>query len=142
MEHLPALISDLGLILGAAALVTLLFKRLKQPIVLGYILAGFLVGPHFLAMPTVSDVASVEVWAQIGVIVLLFSLGLEFSFRKLMRVGGAATITTLVKVSAMLCIGFFTGRALGWNIVNSVFLGGILSISSTTIIIKHLRNWV
>jgi CPA2 family monovalent cation:H+ antiporter-2 len=140
MDHLPALISDLGLILGAAALVTLLFKRLKQPIVLGYILAGFLVGPHTHIFPTVTDIKNVEVWAQIGVIVLLFSLGLEFSFRKLMRVGGAATITTLVEVTAMLCIGFFAGRALGWAVVDSIFLGGILSISSTTIIIKAFEE--
>lgn len=140
MDHLPALISDLGLILGAAALVTLLFQRLKQPIVLGYILAGFLVGPNTHIFPTVTDIKNVEVWAQIGVIVLLFSLGLEFSFRKLMRVGGAATITALIEVSAMLCIGFFAGKAMGWSVVDSIFLGAILAISSTTIIIKAFEE--
>ncbi|MBL7718491.1 MAG: cation:proton antiporter [Flavipsychrobacter sp.] len=136
MVHLPGLIIDLGLILGAAAIVTLVFRRLKQPTVLGYILAGLLVGPHFPLFPTITDTKSVEVWAEIGVIFLLFSLGLEFSFKKLMKVGGSASITAIVEVAVMLLLGYITGMALGWNVMDSIFLGGVLSISSTTIIIR------
>ena len=140
MVHLPGLISDLGLILGAAAVVTLLFRRLKQPTVLGYILAGILVGPHFTIFPTIADNKSVEVWAEIGVIFLLFSLGLEFSFKKLMKVGGSASITAIVEVVFMLLVGYITGQALGWTTMDSVFLGGILSISSTTIIVRAFEE--
>ena len=140
MVHLPGLISDLCLILGAAAVVTLLFRRLKQPTVLGYILAGILVGPHFTIFPTIADNKSVEVWAEIGVIFLLFSLGLEFSFKKLMKVGGSASITAIVEVVFMLLIGYITGQALGWTTMDSVFLGGILSISSTTIIVRAFEE--
>ncbi len=136
MNHLPHLITDLGLILAAAALTTLLFKWLKQPIVLGYIIAGVVVGPHTVLFPTVTDSESVEVWAQIGVIFLLFSLGLEFSFKKLVKVGGSAAITACLEVGIMLLAGNLLGRALGWDAVNSLFLGGMLAISSTTIIIR------
>ncbi len=136
MNHLPHLITDLGLILAAAALTTLLFKWLKQPIVLGYIIAGVVVGPHTVLFPTVTDSESVEVWAQIGVIFLLFSLGLEFSFKKLIKVGGSAAITACLEVGIMLLAGNLLGRALGWDSVNSLFLGGMLAISSTTIIIR------
>lgn len=136
MGHLPNLISDLALILGAGAIVTLLFKKLKQPLVLGYLIAGFLVGPNFHLLPTVTDVESVRVWAEIGVIFLLFSLGLEFSFRKLIKVGAPASITAIVEVFVMLVIGYVTGSALGWSNLDSIFLGGVLSISSTTIIIR------
>lgn len=136
MVHLPQLIADLGLILGAAAITTLVFKRIKQPLVLGYILAGFLVGPHFSFIPTVSDEKSITIWAEIGVIFLLFNLGLEFSFKKLVQVGGAASITAIVEVVFMLLFGFLAGKALGWGLMDSIFLGGILSVSSTTIIIR------
>ena len=136
MIHLPALITDLALILGAAALITLLFKKLKQPLVLGYLIAGFLVGPHFHLLPTVTDTESIEVWAEIGVIFLLFSLGLEFSFKKLIQVGAPASITAIVEVITMLGIGFVTGTLMGWSRIDSIFLGGVLSISSTTIIIR------
>lgn len=136
MIHLPQLITDLGLILGAAAVVTLIFRRLKQPIVLGYILAGLMVGPHFPLFPSITETKSVEVWAEIGVIFLLFSLGLEFSFKKLVKVGGAASITAIIEVIVMLLFGYITGMALGWNVMDSIFLGGVLSISSTTIIIR------
>ncbi|WP_207420385.1 cation:proton antiporter [Desertivirga brevis] len=136
MVHLPQLITDLGLILGAAAITTLIFKRIKQPLVLGYILAGFLVGPHFSFIPTVSEEKSIAIWAEIGVIFLLFNLGLEFSFKKLLKVGGAASITAIVEVVFMLLFGFLSGKALGWNTMDSIFLGGILSVSSTTIIIR------
>ncbi|MCD6011488.1 MAG: sodium:proton antiporter [Flavipsychrobacter sp.] len=136
MSNLPPLITDLALIMGAAAIVTLVFRRLKQPTVLGYILAGLLVGPNFHLFPTVTDLESVETWAQIGVIILLFCLGLEFSFKKLARVGGPASVTAIIEVVVMLCIGFGTGKALGWPAIDSIFLGAMLSISSTTIIIR------
>lgn len=134
--HLPDLISDLGLILITAAIAVLLFKFMKQPLVLGYLVAGFLAGSEFDFFPTVQDVNSVKVWAEIGVIFLLFSLGLEFSFKKLMKVGGTASITALTQIIAMVTIGFFVGQLMGWNKMNSIFLGVILSISSTTIILK------
>lgn len=136
MVHLPNLITDLALILASAAVVTLLFKKLKQPLVLGYILAGFLVGPYFPLFPTITDVQSITIWAEIGVIFLLFSLGLEFSFKKLLKVGGASSITAVIEVIVMFAIGYFTGKLLDWSSMNCFFLGGILSISSTTIIIR------
>ena len=134
--HLPELISDLGFILITAAVVTLLFRRLNQPVVLGYLIAGFLLGPNVTFLPTVSDPESVKVWAEIGVIFLLFSLGLEFSFKKLARVGKSASVVALFEVVSMVGIGFLTGLALGWSTMDSLFLGGILSISSTTIIVR------
>ncbi len=136
MTHLPYLILDLALILGAAALVTLLFKKIKQPVVLGYIIAGFFVGPHFHWLPTVYEPANIQIWAEIGVIFLLFSLGLEFSFKKLIKVGPPASITAIFEVVAMVALGFGTGKLLGWSNMDSLFLGGILSISSTTIILR------
>src|SRR5687767_4307328 len=136
MAHLPNLIIDLALILGAAAFITLVFKWLKQPLVLGYIIAGFLVGPYFKWLPTINELPNIRIWAEVGVIFLLFSLGLEFSFKKLLKVGGSASITALVEVVVMVVIGFGVGRALGWSSMDSLFLGGILSISSTTIIIR------
>ena len=136
MTHLPNLVLDLGLILGAAGIMTLVFKKLKQPLVLGYILAGLLVGPHISVFPTIVEVENINVWAEIGVIFLLFSLGLEFSFKKLVKVGGASSIMAGVEVVVMLLLGYLAGKMLGWNTMDSVFLGGILSISSTTIIIR------
>ncbi len=140
MIHLPPLITDLGLILGAAAVITLLFKKLKQPLVLGYLIAGFLVGPHFKMFPTIVEIESVNVWAEIGVIVLLFSLGLEFSFKKLIRVGPSASITAVVEVLSMLFLGYLAGTLMGWSRMDSIFLGGVLSISSTTIIIRAFEE--
>jgi monovalent cation:H+ antiporter-2, CPA2 family len=136
MAHLPDLISDLALILGAAAISTLIFKRLKQPLVLGYIIAGFLVGPYFHFIPTVVDKENVETLAEMGVIFLLFSLGLEFSFKKLIRVGGAASVTALVEIVFITVAGFFLGKIMGWSTMDSLFLGGMLASSSTTIIIR------
>ena len=98
MGHLPDLIVDLALILIAGSVVVLIFKRLKQPLVLGYIIAGFLVGPHFKLLPTVADLENIDIVAELGVIFLLFGLGLEFSFKKLMRVGGSASITAFVEI--------------------------------------------
>ncbi|HEX5027046.1 MAG TPA: cation:proton antiporter [Agriterribacter sp.] len=136
MGHLPKLIADLALILVAGAITTLLFRRLKQPLVLGYIIAGFLVGPHVSIVPTVIDEENVKTLAEIGVIFLLFSLGLEFSFKKLLRVGGAASITAIVEIVITLFLGYMVGRWMGWSFMDSVFLGGLLASSSTTIIIR------
>ena len=140
MSHLPVLIIDLALILAAAGVTTLLFKKIKQPLVLGYILAGLLVGPHVKFIPTVTDNESIHIWAEIGVIFLLFSLGLEFSFKKLVKVGGSASVTAIVEVVSMLLIGFVAGLAMGWSTMDSIFLGGILSVSSTTIIIRAFEE--
>jgi monovalent cation:H+ antiporter-2, CPA2 family len=136
MIHLPGLISDLALILGAAAIIILIFKALRQPIVLGYIIAGLLVGPHVKLFPTISDIANIRTWADIGVIFLLFGLGLEFSFKKLVRVGTVSGITALFGVGLTMLLGYTTGKLLGWASMDCLFLGGILGIASTTIIIR------
>lgn len=136
MTHLPDLIADLGLILSVAAVTTLVFRRIKQPLVLGYILAGLLVGPHIGFFPTVADEKNITTWSEIGVIFLLFSLGLEFSFKKLVAVGGTAVVTALTEQALMATAGFFLGQLLGWSAMDSIFLGGIICISSTTIIIR------
>lgn len=136
MLHLPDLIQDLGLILIYAAVMTLIFKRLRQPVVLGYLVAGFLVGPHMPFFPSVVETGSIQTWAEIGVIFLLFGLGLEFSFKKLAKVGKPASITALFEIFFMLGIGYLTGQILGWSKMDSLFLGGILAISSTTIIVR------
>lgn len=119
-----------------AGVVTVIFKKIKQPLVLGYIVAGFLIGPYMPLFFTVADSASISTWSEIGVIVLMFGLGLEFNLHKLAQVGGTAIITALTEVGGMLLIGFGVGQLLGWGIMDSVFLGGMLSMSSTTIIIK------
>jgi monovalent cation:H+ antiporter-2, CPA2 family len=136
MHHLPNLITELALILGAAGFTTLLFRRLRQPVVLGYVIAGFLVGPYFKIFPTISEIENIKIWAEIGVIFLLFALGLEFSFKKLAKVGPAAAITGSWEIACMMAIGFFTGTLLGWSRMDSIFLGGIIAISSTTIIFR------
>lgn len=130
------LISDLGLILSAAAITTLVFKKLKQPLVLGYIIAGFVVGPNFRLFPSITETENIRTWADIGVVFLLFGLGLEFSFKKLIKVGGTAAITAIVEVSATMALGYGIGLVLGWSGINCLFLGGILAIASTTIIIR------
>src|SRR6188768_773037 len=136
MGHLPKLIEDLALILIVAAVTTLLFRRIKQPLVLGYIIAGVLVGPYLSLTPTVADTENVKTLAEIGVIFLLFSLGLEFSFKKLMRVGGAASITAFVEIAFITVSGYLAGISMGWSTMDSLFLGGMLASSSTTIIIR------
>lgn len=136
MSHLPTLITDLALILVSAGIITLLFKWLKQPLVLGYIVAGLLAGPYVQVFPTVGDIANINIWAEIGVVFLLFALGLEFSFKKLVNVGSTAFITAITEVVTMLIIGYLVGYMMGWSTMNSIFLGGMLSMSSTTIIIK------
>ncbi|WP_068595255.1 cation:proton antiporter [Vaginella massiliensis] len=138
--HLPKLIVDLALILGVGAITTIIFKRINQPLVLGFIIAGFLVGPHFEYIPNVADAHNVEILAKIGVIFLLFSLGLEFSFKKLLNVGGAASITALFEIICICTVGYFAGQALGWSQMDSIFLGGLLASSSTTIIIRAFEE--
>jgi len=135
-QHLEPLITDLGLILMTAGIAVVIFRKLKQPLVLGYLIAGFLAGNHFDFFPSIKDIKSVEVWAEIGIIFLLFSLGLEFSFKKLMKVGGTASITAGIQIVSMCAIGYSVGQWLGWPKMDSIFLGVILSISSTTIILK------
>ena len=135
-----SLISDLALILVLGAIATVIFKMMKQPVVLGYIVAGFLASPHFALLPSVAIEANIEFWAQIGIIVLLFSLGLEFSFKKLIDVGGSAILTALIIVLGMMSLGFVVGKYLGYGLVNSIFLGGMISMSSTTIILKALTD--
>ena len=134
--HLPNLINDLGLILISAAIAVLIFRKLKQPLVLGYLVAGFLSSEYFSFLPTVKETTSITIWAEIGVIILLFSLGLEFSFKKLLKVGGTASITAITQIVTMIVLGYFAGSFMGWDEMNSIFLGVILSISSTTIILK------
>jgi len=134
------LVSDLALLLIVAGATTLIFKWLKQPLVLGYIVAGFLVGPHFDLFPTVIEKAGVSEWSEIGIIFLLFALGLEFSFKKLMNVGASAAITAITEVVTMFIVGFIVGYFLGWTMIECVFLGGMLSMSSTTIIIKAFSD--
>ncbi len=130
------LVTDLAFILLLGAGVTLLFKWIKQPVVLGYIVAGFLASPNFEYLPSVSTMANIDLWAEIGIVVMLFSLGLEFSFKKLLNVGGSAVITTIIIVMGMSATGFVIGHLWGFSFINCVFLGGMISMSSTTIIIK------
>ena len=136
MESLPALFSDLALILVTAGLTTVIFKWLKQPVVLGYIIAGFIIGPNFEWFPVIQDHTSVETWSEIGMVFMLFGIGLEFSFKKLKKVGGTVGITALTELVTMCVVGFLLGKALGWSQMDSIFLGAMLSISSTTIIAK------
>jgi len=135
MHSIP-LIQDLAIILATAGIVTLLFRAIRQPVVLGYVVSGILVGPHATSRSLVQDLPSIQAWSELGVIFLMFSLGLEFTFKKLARVGPAAGCTAFFEVPTMLFLGFSTGQLLGWGFMDSVFLGGILSISSTTIIVK------
>ncbi|MDR0972993.1 MAG: cation:proton antiporter [Prevotellaceae bacterium] len=140
MEHLPTFITDLAIILISAGLATILFKWLKQPVVLGYILAGFLAGPYTSWLPSVTDHENVETWAEIGIIFLLFALGLEFSFKKLIDVGSTVFTSTFINLFSMVAIGYIVGQLLGWANMDSIFLGGMLSMSSTTIIIKTFTD--
>ena len=136
MAELPALVKDLALILVVAAFVTLIFKRLKQPLVLGYIVAGFLVSPQMPYTMSVMDRANVQMWADIGVIFLLFSLGLDFSFKKIVKMGMAPVIAACTIIFCMMMAGIVVGKAFGWTHMDSIFLGGMLAMSSTTIIYK------
>ena len=130
MSELAPLIADLALILVFAGAMTLIFKKLKQPLVLGYIVAGFLASPHFGLLPSVIDTASIHVWSDIGVIFLLFALGLEFSFKKIMKVGGPAVIAALTIIFGMIFLGYTVGSAFGWKRMDAIFLGGMIAMSS------------
>lgn len=138
--NVEGLIRDLAIILILAAVTTVLFKWLKQPVVLGYIVAGFLASPHFEYLPTVTTVQNIDFWAQIGIVVLLFSLGIEFSFKKLVNAGGSAVVTAFIIICGMSMLGWGIGKMMGMSNINSIFLGGMLSMSSTTIIIKALTD--
>ncbi|OAV67536.1 Inner membrane protein ybaL [Bacteroidales bacterium Barb4] len=140
MTHLPNLVYDLALILITAGVVTILFKWLKQPVVLGYIVAGFLVGPHIHLLPSVIDGESIATWSEIGIIFLLFALGLEFRYKKLLEVGKPALIAAVINMGAMIGIGYAVGRLFGWSNMEGLFLGGMVSMASTTIIIKAFND--
>lgn len=140
MNHLPHLITDLALILAVAAVVTILFKRLKFPLILGYIIAGIIISPHFNFFPTVYEFSDVQVWGEIGVIFLLFSLGLEFSFKKVAKIGGSASVAAGFEAVGMGLLGFFTGKVLGWPLMDCIFLGACLTISSSSVIIKSFED--
>lgn len=145
MQNLPPLAIDLALILAVAAIATIVCRRLKQPLVLGYVLAGFLVSPAISWFPDVSDTESISVWSEIGVIFLMFGLGLEFSITRLATAGRPAILTALIEMGLMMVAGFTCGTLLGWPLLTSLFLGGMIAISSTTIIAKtfdelHLKD--
>ena len=136
MSHLAPLISDLALILMCAGLMTLVFKKLKQPLVLGYIVAGFIASPHFSLTPSVTDTANIQTWSDIGVVFLLFALGLEFSFKKMMKMGGSVVISACTIILCMIAVGICVGWAFDWERMDCIYLGGMLAMSSTTIIYK------
>ena len=136
MSHLTPLISDLALILICAGITTLIFKKLKQPLVLGYIVAGFLCSPHFQFTPSVADEVNMQIWSEIGVIFLLFALGLDFSFKKMLKSGSSTVIAACTIIFCMILIGMFVGWLFGWKQMDCMFLGGMLAMSSTTIIYK------
>lgn len=139
-HNTDGLIADLALILLLGAVVTILFKKLKQPVVLGYILAGFIASPNFQLFPSVHTMENIDFWAELGIVVLMFSLGLEFSFKKLVNSGTSAIITAFIIISGMTFAGFCVGRLMAFNFTNSIFLGGMLSMSSTTIILKAFND--
>lgn len=134
------LVTDLALILISAGVITVIFKLLKQPLVLGYIVAGFIVGPHFGLFPTVMEMSSIKAWSEIGIIFLMFALGLEFSFKKLLRMGSTAFIAAGIGILLMMGIGALTGYLMDWSLMECIFLGGMLAMSSTTIIIKAFED--
>lgn len=133
---MQSIISDLALILIMAGIVTIVFKRLKQPLVLGYIVAGFIAGPHMPYTPSVTEMGSIQTWADIGVIFLMFTLGLEFSFKKIVKMGVGPVIAACCVMFCMMSVGSGVGHLFGWGTMNSLFLGGMLAMSSTTIIYK------
>ena len=136
MGELPSLIKDLALILTVAGIVTLVFKKLKQPLVLGYVVAGFMVSPHMPYLASVVDTKDIKTWADIGVMFLLFSLGLDFSFKKILKMGASPVITTVTIIFCMMMLGISVGHLFGWSRMDCIFLGGMLAMSSTTIIYK------
>ncbi len=141
MAELPDLIKDLALILMVAGAVTLIFKKLRQPLVLGYIVAGFVVSPHMPYTMSVLDKADIQTWADIGVMFLLFSLGLDFSIKKILKVGMAPVIATITIIFSMISLGLAVGHGFGWSKMDCIFLGGMLAMSSTTIIYKAFDDF-
>lgn len=139
MTHLPTIITDLSLILILASIFSVLCKILKQPVVLGYIVAGLLAGPHISLIPTVQP-ENISTWADIGVIFLLFGMGLEFSFKKMMSIGKVGGKAMLFEVLTLSVFGFAIGRLMGWNFIDSMLLGGMLTMSSTAIIVKAFND--
>ena len=131
---------DLAVMLISAGIFTIISKALKQPSILGYIIAGFLIGPHVGFYFGISSQESVHQWAEIGIIFLMFGLGLEFSFKKLLKVGTTAIATSGTKFLTMFVLGYFTGRAMSWTVMESIFLGGLLPMSSTTVILKSYNE--
>ena len=134
--HIPALISDLAVMMLTAGIITIIFKKIKQPLILGYILAGFLMSPYFPLFMTVEDTEAIHTWSEIGIIFLMFHLGLEFNLHKLAEVGSTAIVTTVIQVIGMLGLGFGAGQVLGFGMMDSIVLGGMLCMSSTMVIIK------
>ena len=133
---MSSFITDLAYILVVASIVTIIFKRLRQPLVLGYIVAGFLAGPHMPYTPSVSSMDGIHEWSELGVIFLMFTLGLEFSFKKIVKMGMQPILTAVMVMCCMIGIGGMIALLFGWNNMDRLFLGGMLSMSSTTIIYK------
>lgn len=140
MNHLPHLITDLALILGVASIITLIFKRIQLPLILGYLVSGILISPNFHLFPNIYEISDVQIWGEIGVIFLLFSLGLEFSFKKLAKMGGSATTAAGFEAIGMAVIGFGLGKILNWPLMDCVFLGACLTISSSSVIVKSFAD--
>ena len=140
MSELPELVKDLALILVVAGFVTLIFKKLKQPLVLGYIVAGFLVSPHMSYTMSVVDKDDIQTWADIGVIFLLFSLGLDFSIKKILKMGASPIIAACTIIFSMMLLGVIVGHSFGWKEMDCIFLGGMVAMSSTTIIYKAFSD--
>ncbi|MDD4200076.1 MAG: cation:proton antiporter [Eubacteriales bacterium] len=139
--HLDSLVADLALILVVAGIVTVIFRKINQPCVLGYVFAGFLISPNFSLIPTVVDQGDINVWAEIGIIFLMFGLGLDFSFKKLGTVGGSAFTVVATVMPMMILIGAGVGALFGWDRMDCIFLGGMLSMSSTMIIMKSYDEY-
>ena len=137
MSELPSLINDLALILVVAGIVTLVFKKLNQPLVLGYIVAGFVVSPHMPYTMSVIDKDNIQIWADIGVMFLLFSLGLDFSFKKIIKMGMSPIIAVSTIIFSMIVLGLWVAHAFGWSDMDSIFLGGRL----LPLYIRHLTSW-
>ncbi len=140
MSEVAPLISDLATILIIAGIITVIFKWLGQPVIVGYIVAGIMAGPSISLFPTVSDQANIKIWADIGVIFLLFAIGLDFSFRKLISVGASAIFSTVIIVCGMMFLGYTAGNAMGFSHTSCIFLGGMLSMSSTAIVFKAFSD--
>src|SRR5436190_3209478 len=136
--HAISFLQELAVVLSVAGLVTIVFHRFKQPVVLGYIIAGVIIGPHTPPSPLIHDQATIKTLAELGVVFLMFSLGLEFRLRRLKRVGVTALVAATAEILLMFWVGYEVGQSFGWSSMNSLFLGAMLSISSTTIIVKAL----